>query len=175
MRFIRRLSILFFLALLVAGGGAFWLFSALYTAVEHPHADRYITIEPGMASYRILEVLEDSQIIREPLATKVYLHLFKEKAKLEAGDYLFPSPISPIEVLSQLRNGKKRTKALSIPEGWTRYEIANRIVKQFPGEPAATEKDVLAMMDEVSLIRDISTPGLPIWKGTYIPLPTSLN
>lgn len=155
MKFIRRLLTLFLLTVLLAGGAAFWLYSSLHTPVTHTNADQHITIEQGLASYRILEVLEGHQVIQAPLATKIYLRFFKPNAKLEAGDYVFPSPISPLEVLNQLKDGKKRTKALTIPEGWTRYEIAERIAKQFPGEPQVTEKEVLAMMDDVSLIQDI--------------------
>ena len=155
MKFIRRLVPLFLLTVLVTGGFAFWLYYALHTPVSHNNAKQYITIEQGLASYRILEILEDYQIIKAPLATKIYLRLFKNNTKLEAGDYLFPSPISPIEVLNQLKDGKKRTKTLTIPEGWTRFEIAMRIAKQFPGEPQVTEEEVLEMMDDVSLIQDI--------------------
>ncbi len=155
MKFIRLLLALFFLTALLAGGVAFWLYSSLHTPVTHSHATEHITIEQGLASYRILEVLEEHQVIQAPLATKIYLRFFKRDAKLEAGDYLFPSPISPLAVLDQLKDGKKRTKTLTIPEGWTRFEIAERIAKQFPGEPQVTEKEVLTMMDDVSLIQDI--------------------
>jgi len=54
-----------------------------------------------------------------------------------------------------LREGKNRTKTLTIPEGWTRFEIAERIAAQFPGDPALTSEEVFALMDDVSLIRDI--------------------
>lgn len=155
MKFVRRLLALFSLTVLVTGGFSFWLYHTLHTPVRHSSAKQYITIEQGLASYRILEILEDYQVIQAPLATKIYLYLFDKDAKLEAGDYLFPSPISPLEMLDRLSDGKKRTKPLTIPEGWTRFEIANRIAKQFPGESKITEKEVLAMMDDVSLIEDI--------------------
>ncbi len=152
MKFIHRL---FLYTVLVTGGFAFWLYSSLHSPAVHPHAEQYITIEQGMASYRILELLEEQQVIQEPLATKIYLRLFPENAKLEAGDYVFPSPISPMEVLNLLKNGKRRTKALTIPEGWTRFEIAKRVANQFPGETQVSEKEVLKMMDDVRLIRDL--------------------
>lgn len=155
MKFVRRLMLLFFLAALLAGGSAFWLYHALHTAVTHNSADTYITIEKGLASNRILEILEEEQILQAPLATKIYLRFFKRNIQLEAGDYLFPSPISPLEVLAQLQEGKKRTKALTIPEGWTRFEIAERIAAQFPVEPPVSEKEVLTMMEDISLIQDI--------------------
>lgn len=155
MKFVRKLLALFSLTILLTGGFAFWLYYTLHSPISHNNAKQYITIEQGLASYRILDILEDYQVIQAPLATKIYLYLFNKNAKLEAGDYLFPSPISPVEVLNRLGDGKKRTKPLTIPEGWTRFEIANHIAKQFPGEPQVTEKEVLTMMDDVSLIKDI--------------------
>ena len=76
---------------------------------------------------------------------------------MEAGDFKFPSPISPLELLKQLEKGKKRTKMLTIPEGWTRFEIAKRVAKEFPSEPQVTKKEVLQMMDDISLIQDIDS------------------
>ncbi|MEO0340594.1 MAG: endolytic transglycosylase MltG, partial [Bacteroidota bacterium] len=52
-------------------------------------------------------------------------------------------------------DGKKRTKALSIPEGWTRFEIADRIANQFPGQQSLNPEEVLALMNDVHLIQDI--------------------
>lgn len=155
MKISRLLLALGLLVALVVGSAGLWLSNALHTQVSHSKAEQYITIEQGRASYHILEQLKDEQIIQAPLATKIYLKFFNKDAKLEAGDYLFPSPISPLQVLDLLSDGKKRTKALTIPEGWTRFEIAERIAKEFPGEPKATASEILAMMDDVSLIRDI--------------------
>ena len=76
---------------------------------------------------------------------------------MEAGDFKFPSPISPIEVINQLGDGKKLTKTITIPEGWTRFEIAKRIAKEFPGESLVTEKQILEMMDDTSLIQDFDS------------------
>jgi UPF0755 protein len=155
MKVVRRLIPIFLLLALLAGGAAFWLYNAVHTPVAHNKADTYITIDQGLASNRILDILEGHGIIQEHLATKIYLRFFKRNARMEAGDYLFPSPISPVEVIEQLKEGKKRTQTLTIPEGWTRFEIAERLAAQFPVAPPVTEKEVLAMMDDVSLIEDI--------------------
>jgi UPF0755 protein len=156
MKFARRLFLLLLLMALAFGGAAFWMYNALGVPVTHDNAEEYITIEQGMGSNSILAVLEKHKVIQAPLATKLYLRFLDKGAPLQAGDYLFPSPISPREVLEKLRDGKKRTKALTIPEGWTRYEIAKRLTAQFPVEPPLSEKEVLAMMDDVSLIKDIA-------------------
>ncbi|WP_350290780.1 endolytic transglycosylase MltG [uncultured Croceitalea sp.] len=157
MRFLRPVTIISLLTFFVALGFAFWLHNALHSPVTHNNATKYITIEQGSSSNNILEVLEDRDILQAPLATKIYLRFFNMDAKMEAGDYKFPSPISAIEVIKQLKHGKKRTKTLTIPEGWTRFEIAKRIVKEFPTTPLMTEKEILKMMADVSLIQEIDT------------------
>lgn len=157
MKFVRPVIVIFLLFILVAGGFAFWLHNTLHSPVTHSNATRYIAIEQGSSSNSILEVLGEYNILQAPLATKLYLRLFNMNAKMEAGDYKFPSPISPIEVINQLEHGKKRTKTLTIPEGWTRFEIAKRIAKEFLVEPQVTEKEVLEMMDDTSLIQEIDS------------------
>jgi UPF0755 protein len=152
-RWLLRLIVLISLAL---AGLGYWGYSLINEPVTHNNAGNYITIDQGTGSNRILQVLERNKIIQAPIATKLYLRFFDQGTKLQAGDYLFPSPISPLEVLTLLKDGKKRTKLLTIPEGWTRFEIAKRLVAQFPVEPPVTEKEVLAMMNDVSLIKEIA-------------------
>ena len=155
MRIFRWLAIFFLITALALGGFAYWLYNELNTPVAHDHAEEYITIDQGSGSSYILKVLGNKGVIQDPLPTKLYLKFIKPDARLEAGDYLFPSPISPLEVLELLKDGKKRTKALTIPEGWTRFEIAKRIAARFPVEPPMTEEAVFALMNDVSLIKDI--------------------
>ena len=157
MKFGRPVIVTLLLITLLGGGFIFWIHTSLHSPVKHNNADRYITIEKGSTSNSILELLEENNILRATLATKIYLRFFKKDAKMEAGDFKFPSPISPIELLKQLENGKMRTKTLTIPEGWTRFEIAKRVAKEFPSEAQVSEKEVLRLMDDVSLIQDIDS------------------
>ncbi|MEM8967802.1 MAG: endolytic transglycosylase MltG [Bacteroidota bacterium] len=154
MKLTRFILLFLLLAALALGGGYFWLQQAMNTPVAHDYSSEYITIEQGMASNRILRELEKYQILQEPLATKLYLRFLATDLRLEAGDYRFPSPISPKEVLNELENGRKRSKALTIPEGWSRFEMAERIAAQFPVEPTLTSEEVLALMNDTSLIHD---------------------
>lgn len=153
MKLTRIVLIFLLLAIFALGGGYFWLQQAMSTLVAHDYASEYITIERGMASNQILQKLESQQIIQAPLATKLYMRFFAQDIQLEAGDYLFPSPISPKEVLNKLEDGRVRSKALTIPEGWSRFEIAERIAAQFSVEPALKSEEVLAMMNDTSLIQ----------------------
>ncbi|WP_430908224.1 endolytic transglycosylase MltG [Maribacter sp. 2-571] len=157
MKFTRPLKVISILIVLIAGGFFFWFYNILNSPISHSNSDNYITIKQGTPSNSILEMLGEQNILQAPLATKIYLRFFNRDARMEAGDYQFPSPISPIEVINLLKTGRERAKTLTIPEGWTRFEIAKRIVKEFPVEPLMTEKQVLLLMDDTSLIEDIDS------------------
>jgi UPF0755 protein len=90
------------------------------------------------------------------MPTLIYLRTFGDPSKLKAGDYQFSSPISPIQVLKELEKGEERTIKLTIPEGFTRFDIAKRLAEKFPTNPPTDEKAILALMDDTTLIKDIS-------------------
>jgi UPF0755 protein len=85
-----------------------------------------------------------------------YLRLFGDSARLQAGEYQFASPITSVQVLKELESGSERTVKITIPEGFTRFDIARRIVEKFPQQPPVDEAAVLSMMSDTSLIRDIA-------------------
>jgi UPF0755 protein len=146
------------LVLCVVGvaGGSYWILNSVNKPHEHTRSAEYIKIDKGTSPPEIIAKLTTEGIIVNPVATNFYLRLFGDASKLQAGEYQFPSPISPLQVLGQLEKGQDLTIKLVIPEGFTRFDIAKRIAEKFPQNPPVDEKQVLAMMDEVSMIRDIS-------------------
>lgn len=133
----------------------YWIYKGMNDAVVHRHSEEYITIENGSSQSRILEQLAQEGIITEPLAVRLYLRTYGQAQDMQAGEYQFKSPITAMEVLETLKDGRKRTTKLTIPEGWTRFEIAKRLSAKSPGSPAKSEAEILALMDDVSLIKDI--------------------
>jgi UPF0755 protein len=96
------------------------------------------------------------------------LRLFGDSSKLQAGEFQFPSPITPLQVLKVLEKGEDRTVKFTVPEGFTRFDIAKRIVEKFPQAAPIEEKAIITMMDDVSLIRDIA-PDAPNLEGYMYP------
>ncbi|MCU0238252.1 MAG: endolytic transglycosylase MltG [Pyrinomonadaceae bacterium] len=143
--------------LILIGFGAFyfWLTSSMNSKQTHAKANQFIVIPKGSTPNEIVEKLSNEGIISNASAMKNYIRFFYDANKLKAGEYQFESPISPNEVLKELEKGEERTIKLTIPEGWTRYEISKRIAERFPTNPPMDDKAVLTLMDDVSLIKDI--------------------
>jgi len=168
MKFIKIASIVMLAAVIGVGAFSYWVFRSVNTPVQHTKADQYIKIEKGSTPRDIVAKLVSEGIISNETSTMIYLRTFGDGGKLQAGEFQFPSPISAVQVLKQLEKGEDRTVKLTIPEGFTRFDIAKRIAERFPQTPPVDDKAILAMMDDVSLIRDIS-PNAPNLEGYMYP------
>jgi UPF0755 protein len=156
MTILRALFILAAVAIIALIGVSYFLYSSLTTAHAHEKSNQFIVIEKGSSPSAIIDKLANEGVIASPVATKTYLRLLGDAGKLQAGEYQFNSPISPLQVLKELEKGETQTIKLTIPEGFTRFDIAKRIVEKFPQEPPVTEQQVLLLMEDTSLIRDIA-------------------
>lgn len=154
-KLIFALFFLFILGLLGLGGFYYWMTNSMNTKIAHGKTNQFIQIQKGTSPNEIIDKLANEGIISSPTAVKNYLRFFGDASRLKAGEYQFESPISPMQVLQELEKGEERTIKLTIPEGWTRFEIAKRIAEKFPQNPPMDEKAVLYLMDDVSLIKDL--------------------
>lgn len=155
MKFLRIILVLFIISVCAVAGVSYWLYSSLNRPHQHSKSNQFINIEKGSTPNEIVSKLEREGILQSPLATQIYLRTFGDASKLKAGDYQFNSPITPLQVLTELEKGEERTIKLTIPEGFTRFDIAKRVAEKFPTVPPSDEKAVLALMNDVSLIKDL--------------------
>ena len=150
-RLILLISLLGILA--VAAFGA-WAYSDLRRPVAHSKAGQYIEIPKGSSPSAIVRKLAAEGVIKHEWPLKFYLKSTGVGSTLKAGEYDFPSPISPLSVLAKLQQGERRLNRLTIIEGWTRWDIA-RAMAQVPEFHLTSETQALELMNNVSLISDL--------------------
>jgi UPF0755 protein len=109
----------------------YWLYTSLNTPIQHSKTETFVTIEKGLTPKQIVARLADEGIISSAWAASLYLRTFGDTSKLQAGEYQFRSPITTLEALKELEKGQSQTIKLVIPEGFTRFDIAKRIVEKF--------------------------------------------
>jgi UPF0755 protein len=148
--------LLLVLALLVLAGAAAgaWVYSDLHKPVSHGKAGQYIEIPKGSSPASIIKKLVAEGVIKHEWPLKLYLKSTGKGSTLKAGEYDFPSPISPLSVVAKLQQGQRRLSRITIPEGWTRWDIAREMV-EMPELHLENEAQALALMNDVSLIRDL--------------------
>ena len=154
MRFIKILFAIFILAILALGGVSYWLYSSLNAPHNHDKSNKFIQIEKGSTPNQIISRLAVEGVLSSELPIQIYLRTFGDAENLKAGEYQFNSPITPLQVLKELEKGEENLIKLTIPEGFTRFDIAKRIAEKFPQNPPMDEKAVLYLMEDTSLIKD---------------------
>ena len=151
---LRKLIVLIVLLLLVAGGFAFWFYRELRAPVVHERAETYIEVPRGSSPDEILSRLEAAGVIRRSWPLLLYIRLTGAAPRLKAGEYRFPSPVSPLDVLHKLEEGEERLSRFTVIEGWTRWDIAEAMAR-LPELRLQSANEALALMDDTSLVNDL--------------------
>ncbi len=152
-RFLIILVILILVAIACGASAFYWWWHEMTTMYSHSGTGDTISITRGMSNEHVLSELTQRGIIKSPLPVKIYLKVLSIKPLIKAGDYRFPSPISAIQVLKKLEQGGEHQK-LTVIEGWTRFDIAKAMQKS-PRLKLKSDKEALALMNQISLIKDI--------------------
>ena len=154
MKLTRVILVIVILLFIVGAGFTFWARRELQTSVTHSKADQYIEIPRGSTPDQIINNLEALGVIRHGWLLRLYIRLTNSGQTLKAGEYRFPSPVSPLQVLRKLQEGEQRLSRLTVIEGWTRWDIASLLVR-IPELKLRNQDEALALLDDASLIRDI--------------------
>ncbi|MCA1631299.1 MAG: endolytic transglycosylase MltG [Acidobacteria bacterium] len=124
------------------------------TPVPHGKATQYLQIPRGSTPAQALAQLQSAGVIRRDWALLLYVRLKGLGPRLKAGEYRFPSPISPLQVLRKLEEGEERLERFTVIEGWTRWDIAAAMAR-VPELKLRDQDEALRLMDDTSLIRDL--------------------
>jgi UPF0755 protein len=116
---VRFLITLFLLAALAAGGWWVW---AVYAPVTPP-GTQAVLLHSGFSTRRIAIELKKAGVIRSVLAFRVW-HILHPKLSLKAGEYLFDRRASMRQVHDRIAGGDIYFHVVTIPEGYTMFDIA---------------------------------------------------
>ncbi|HMF54865.1 MAG TPA: endolytic transglycosylase MltG, partial [Pyrinomonadaceae bacterium] len=155
----RKLLVLFLLLIICAGAIIFWGYRDLHTAVAHSKSNQYIEIPRGLSPAEIIDRLTQEGVIRHKWPLLAYIKYKGLGGRLKAGEYRFPSPISPMTVLKKLEEGEQRLSRFTVIEGWTRWDIAASMAR-LPELRLQSTDEALRLMDDVSLIHDVDPQAM---------------
>jgi UPF0755 protein len=142
------------IVLLAATASAIWIYRDLHTPFQHGKHGQYVEIPRGSSPAAVVSKLADEGIIKHKWPLTFYLKLTTGGSQIKAGEYDFPSPISPLAVFARLREGEQRLLRLTVVEGWTRWDIANAMYR-IPELQLAEPTSALKLMDNANLISDL--------------------
>jgi len=151
----KRVVISFTIILILAlAGSLYWLRQELQAPKLHSQSEQYIAIPKGSTPDQIINNLEARGVIGHGWLLKLYVRATGSGQRLKAGEYRFPSPISPLAVLKKLEEGEQRLSRLTVIEGWTRWDIA-ALLARIPELKLQSAEEALELFDDTSVIRDL--------------------
>jgi UPF0755 protein len=150
----RLVLILALLAAILGGGFAYWLYRELHAPVTHAAAEQYVEIPRGTSPSASIARIKTAGVIRRDWPLLLYIRVRGLGPRLKAGEYRFPSPISPLAVLRKLEEGEQRLERFTVIEGWTRWDIAAAMAR-IPELKLADENEALLLLNDASLVSDL--------------------
>jgi UPF0755 protein len=116
---LRTLIKLFLIAVLAAGG---WIAWQLYAPITPP-ANTSLLLRPGYSTRRIAAELKKAGVIRSERVFELW-HVLHPRPSLKAGEYLFERQATLPQVYGRIARGDIYFHVVTIPEGYTMFDIA---------------------------------------------------
>ena len=148
------LVFLFFFTIVVGGGVL--LGTMMWMRMGDPYkgyttGETFVDIPQGSGVAEIRRRLVEAGVVQDEYTFRAALWWSGQARSLQAGEYRFAEPISPLEVIRRLARGDIYTRRITIPEGLTIDEMAKLVESR--GFGSAT--DFVAAAGDASRIKDL--------------------
>src|SRR5215472_807159 len=122
----KRAAALLVIAIVIGGAYAalqyYWL-----SPTERFAPPREVTIEKGESFRQIARALADAGVVRSESALRIYGRLSGTATDIKPGDYAFKGGERVPDIMGHLVRGDFIVVTITIPEGLTVHEIAERV------------------------------------------------
>jgi UPF0755 protein len=116
-----------------------------------PENQKFVQIAKGTPSYQIARNLQREGIIRHWFWFLAYLKIVRHSAHVQAGEYIFDQPVTISQVAEKLLRGQVYYHEVTIPEGYTIFDIANLMQQK----GLLTSEDFLHAASQVGILSDL--------------------
>ncbi len=160
MKFLLRLAAFVVLVGLAGGAWVIYRVNQPYRGFNEPV---FVEFTRGTSTRSIATTLADKGVIQDQWLFLAARGL-RRGVNLQAGEYRFDKPASPMQIIGRLARGDIYYMELLIPEGFNMYEIAEAVGKLGTMRP----ETFLAAARDPGLIRDLD-PEAPSLEGYLFP------
>ena len=156
----KRFLALAFVAVLLAAAGSAWWF---VVRLRQPYrgftgTEQFVEIPQGAGSRLIGERLVQSGVIRDRLTFRAALWMTGASRRLKAGEYRFDRSLTAAEAIDKLARGDVYVIRLTVPEGFTMFDVAKLFESHGFGSAAA----FFQAARDPSVVRDLDPEALTL-------------
>ena len=123
---LNALLTLLVIGLVVVGGGFLYVAQQYYGDGPLPE-ERVFRVESGNTLSTTASRLEEQGFISNALIFRQFGGRVEENTTVKAGDFTIPANASMSEILRELTTGTPIRYAVTIPEGWTSWQVVQRV------------------------------------------------
>ena len=138
------------------GVGA-WLAVGIYLPTQ-PSGQKAVLLRPGWGARRIASELKTAGVIRSADAFLVWHYLHRGRS-MKAGEYAFVSSANVPEVMERIARGDFLVRTVTVPEGYTMYDIADAVEEAGVG---SSEDFLKEAHSETALIADFAPKAVSL-------------
>lgn len=164
------------LIVLVGAAAAAWVANGYYRAADEPFQGyaagepQLVEIPSGSGPQAIGQKLIAAGIIKDPWVYRVALWRSGEARRLQAGEYRFDRPLSPLDVIGKIARGEVDLVPLTFPEGLNIREMA----RIFESAGFGTADAFMAAAAHGALVHDLDASATDL-EGYLFPETYSLS
>src|SRR5262245_36815265 len=122
----KKILVLLLLGLGAGAAGVVYARQELEKPYSAAPANFILEIPHGVGARKVVGLLEDGKVIRNQYVALAYIWSSGLRHKLQAGEYLFDRPMTPVEVINRIVKGSVYLHKFTVPEGLTLTETAER-------------------------------------------------
>jgi UPF0755 protein len=148
----RRGCLVLAVLLLIPAGIAAWSWWTLQRPFQgYPGGERLVTIDAGTGASQALTRLQGEGVLADARLARLYLRFVLGNRPVQAGEYRFRGPLTTEQVLGKLVRGDVVAHSVTLVEGMTLEEIADKLAQVQLGRREA----FLDLMRSPELIADL--------------------
>ena len=126
---LKRLSMALACLILLGAGAAAFAWQELLARIEAPHpgiaaAGVFVEIAPGDSVAAIASRLVAAGIVADEWTFRFAARRSGRDRYLQAGEYFFGAPVSPLDAVAKIADGRVHLRPITFPEGLTLPEMA---------------------------------------------------
>ncbi len=166
----RRKFLVFILSagLLVAGlGGLFYLLTKqfLFEGPEQVGREVIYEVKLGQSFNSIANDLKAQGVLKSSEAFRIYGRFTRQIPNVKTGEYRLSTAMTPPQVMSVITSGFSVTRALTIPEGYSVFEIAELL----EARGFAPKAEVMKLSFDKSFVKKVLGVERPSLEGYLYP------
>jgi len=123
-RFIKYISVLFILAVIVFGG---LLMNYSMSPISNQNTTVTVDIPTGASFFRVTKILDEAGLVKNKFLFNLLAMAKRATRVIRAGEYEFNMNLTPAAVINKLMRGDIKTYLVTIPEDFSAKEIAHRL------------------------------------------------